>query len=172
MTTTHKLIAMVAALLSAATIAALLAPGAWAPPVPGLPNIGIGKGCIPYGHAIPLGGAGFEPGTQVTVSAPPGHYVGPTPFMLIPDVVTTAGRHGEISVRLRAPSTPRHGPRYQARVVFASGTGQADHRPEQSYDEVVIATPRLCHILDSSARAPPPSRSSQGRTPRGGPPPP
>jgi hypothetical protein len=132
-----------------ATLAALLVTGnAWAPPAEGVPNMGVRQSCVAYGQRFKVTGFGFAPGSSVTLSAPLGHY---DPFFggyKINNTTAIADQTGGFSGSLVAPRRRGRPPlSYQPRVIFATGTAQDGGGEGESFDEVLIATSRLCKLL-------------------------
>jgi hypothetical protein len=124
---------------------------AWAPPAEGVPNmVVLGPKCVVYGGKIAIGGSGFAPGSTVSLSAPEGHYTGPPqPSTVIREVAVQANASGGFTASLKAPRPPKGLPwKWQARVVFATGTAEIGEAEGRSFDQLLIGTNKVCQTLE------------------------
>ncbi len=138
--------------MSLLVLGAVFAAEAWAPPIWGIPDVRVSAGCAVYGQAITLAGGGFAPGSNVNVSAPFGHYVGaPLPERWIPAVDVVADGQGRIEATLQLPSHGSPDWRYQARTVMATGPSYRDGQELSSFDQLVVASKRICNRLEPSS---------------------
>jgi hypothetical protein len=136
----------------AASVLLLFPASAPAPPAAGVPNVNVLRSCVPWGWPIPVSGFGFAPGSTVTVSAPLGHYYGPSGALAgISTVTAVADASGNFKTHLRAPKQER--PLYQPRVVFAEGRPGIEGGPTESFDQVLLAKRNVCTRLDAQADA-------------------
>jgi hypothetical protein len=125
-----------------------LAPAAWGPPAVGVPIIGVGTGCATLGRGLPVTGTGFEPGSEVRVTAPIGNYPGFADIG-ISDTGATANANGWFDATLNVPEGP---PRslwfFNPRAVFVNGTAVEGGDPVERFVGVVLGTRAVCRVLD------------------------
>jgi hypothetical protein len=123
--------------------------GAGAPPpsVPVQGEVDVTQSCVAFGGKIGFEGVGYAPETPVHVYVSTSRYTLPGAEA---HTTVRSNRAGEIEGSLPAPEGSGGKWEWLQQAIFAAGLDRGGKHRGQSFDLVVIGTPRVCRALGDS----------------------